>query len=393
PISADSRIEVRPRSTIGLKYIELATGKGADKIPDGGTLSIKQATYATEFEDLLNTFDDDVREGNRRSLREFGNAFAGRGADLNSALGELGPLFENLEPVARTISDPGTRLADFIRALAQAATDTAAAGPAAGEVWINANRTFAAFATATEGIQQSIAEAPASLSVFTEEFPGQRPYFRQLSNLFEEFQPGAPYLPRVAGDLASITTNGTPAFKHLSRSNPKFVKTFNTLGNFAADPQVQMGVKGLATFLQVINEPLATVTPAQTVCNYAGLLARNLASTVSNRGGIYGWFRVGLVAGYPSPTAAGNSEVGPASGLSNFANSGPGGNASDFLHANRIPSTGGNGICGPGNEISLGEDNPPNRKLSPSLTTEEPSLKKGTDTEDTEPVDQGALKK
>ncbi|MFY9487999.1 MAG: MlaD family protein [Solirubrobacterales bacterium] len=390
PIPTDSLIEVRPRSTIGLKYVELTLGKSNEDLPDGSTLPIKQAVYATEFEDLLNTFDEKVREGNRKSLREFGNAFAGRGADLNTAFGEIGPLFENLEPVARTISDPGTRLADFIRAIAQAATDTANAGSAAGDVWTNANRTFAAFAVAAQGIEESIAESPSTLAVFTEEFPKQRPYIRQLTTLVKEFQPGSKYLPQVADDMATIVTRGTPAFKHFSRTNPKLTKTFNTLGDFAEDPGVQMGVQGLATFVQVINEPLQTITPAQTVCNYAGLLARNVASSVSNRGGIYGWLRVGLVAGYAAPGPAQNAEVGPASGLANYSAPNL---ESNFLHANAAPSTGANGICGPGNELSLGEKRPPNRTLTQSPTTTEPALKKGTGTEDTAAVDQGALKK
>ncbi|HEV7918850.1 MAG TPA: MlaD family protein, partial [Solirubrobacterales bacterium] len=128
PIPADSKIVVRPKSTIGLKYIQLTLGSSDRELPDGGTLPISQSIYASEFEDLLNTFDKRVREGNRKSLYEFGNAFAGRGADLNTAIGELVPLFENLEPVARTISDPAARFGDFIEALTQATVDTAAAG-------------------------------------------------------------------------------------------------------------------------------------------------------------------------------------------------------------------------------------------------------------------------
>lgn len=389
PIPANSIIEVRPRSTIGLKYVEMILGDSRKTIPNGGNLPVSQASVATEFEDLLNTFDDRVREGNKRSLNEFGNAFAGRGTDLNTAFGELGPLFKNLEPVARTVSDRGTRLTDFIRALARAARDTAATGDEAGEVFVNADRTLGAFAAASRGIQESLEESPETLAVVTDAFPEQQRYFTQLTDVIEKFQPGAPYLPAVADNLATITTRGPRILRNLRRTTPKFNKTFAALGQFSADPQVRLGFQGLATFVSSINQPLSYITPAQTVCNYFGLFARNIASSVSARDGGVGWLRFAAVAGWPNPTPGANSEVGPASGPASFANTNQfGDNTSNFLHSNPYPSTGQNNICGAGNEVTKGSTKDSNQfLLSPGVAIGEPSgIKKGKTTEGTEAV-------
>jgi virulence factor Mce-like protein len=355
PIPANSQIEVRPKSTIGLKYVELTLGDSAKTIPNGGNLPLSQATVATEFEDLLNTFDKRVREGNKRSLQEFGNAFAGRGVDLNVAFGELPMLFENLEPVARTVADPRTNLAGFIRAITRAAVDTAAAGPAAGEVWANADRTMAAFAAASNGIQQSLEESPPTLAVLTENFPAQRAYFRQLTGLVEKFQPGAPYLPAVSSNLAAITRSGPSAFNKLYREAPAFDTTITKLGQFAADPQVRLGLNGLSNFVQTTNQPLSYITPAQTTCNYFGLFARNIASTVSSRDSGISWLRFGLVTGWPNQTAHQNAEIGPGNGFPGFKYSSPGGQSVNFMHANPYPTTGQNNICGAGNEVTSGK--------------------------------------
>lgn len=401
-IPTDSKIEVRPRSTVGLKYVELTLGDSDEGLADGGLLPIEQSEYATEFEDLLNTFDKRVREGQRRSLREFGNAFAGRGQDLNVAFGELPRLFENLYPVARTLSDPDTRLADFIKAISQAATDTAAAGSAAGDVWANADRTFAAFAAASEGIKESIEESPETLRVLTDEFPKQRPFLRDATEMMIAFQPGSKYLPSVADDMAVVVTRGTPAMKHLERTSPKFSSFFRKLGVFASDPQVQMGLEGLVTFVQVTNQPLSYITPSQTVCNYAGLFARNIASSLSPTGGdaSIGWLRFGLVAGLPNPTPTGgnHSQSGPAS--SPAAVTLPPGTRDkpyDYLHANPYPWTASPGqpnICAAGNEVSKGATNPGKRTLNNEVTIKNPDgIKNGARTEDTEAVDQGATKR
>lgn len=387
PIPANSVIEVRPKSTIGLKYVELQLGDSKKTIPNGGTLPITQSRVATEFEDLLNTFDKRVREGNKRSLQEFGNAFAGRGADLNSAFGTLGPLFQNLEPVARTVAEPATNLAGFIQALAQAAHDTAAAGDEAGEVFRNADITLGAFAAASQGIQDSLEESPATLAVLTETLPAQRRYIRQLTGLVEKFQPGAPYLPTVSSNLASITRNGPRSFDHLYKTAPAFDRTLKNLGQFSADPQVRMGLTGLLTFTQTINEPLRYITPAQTTCNYFGLFARNIASVVSSRDSGISWLRFGLVGGWWNPQPRLNAEVGPGNGIPNIASTNTALNNANRLQTNGYPGTGQNGICGAGNEVTKGSKEPGNRSLPASPTLLQPSgIKTGKTTEDTDGV-------
>lgn len=397
-IPKDSRILVRPRSTIGLKYIQLTLGESNAGLPAGATLPLSHSTRATEFEDLFDTFSKRVRDGNKRSLREFGNAFAGRGQDLNVAFGELPLLFENLEPVARTISDPATRLGDFITAITNVAVDAAAAGHDTGEVWANADRTFAAFAAASKGIQDSLEESPPTLAVLTEEFPKQRPYLRDLKTMIKSFQPGAPYMPRVSEDLAVIAVRGTPAFKHLSRTTPKFTTFFRTLGEFAGDAQVQMGVKGLVTFMQVINEPLAYITPAQTKCNYAGLFARNLASAVSNGDDTMGWLRFGLVAGTANSVGGVNSEGGAAAGNANQPKTSTFSDA-NYLHANPTPYTAAPGqpdICAAGNEVTKGSTKTPtsvNAIGAQPLLGNPGDIKNGARTEDTGVVDEEATKR
>lgn len=384
PIPENSTVEVRPKSTIGLKYVELTLGDSNQTIANGGNLPLSQATVATEFEDLLNTFDERVREGNKRSLQEFGNAFAGRGSDLNTAFGELGPLFENLNPVARTLSDPATRLGDFIAALAQAAHDTAVTGDQAGEVFANADRTFAAFAAASNGIQESLEESPSTLAVLTETFPAERAYLRQLTGLVEKFQPGAPYVPSVAANLAEITRNGPSAFNKLYRTTPAFDKTLVKLGQFASNQQVRLGLNGLSNFVKTINAPLKYITPAQTTCNYFGLFARNISSTVSSRDSGTSWLRFSAVAGWPNPTPRRNSEVGPGNGLPEFTGTSAGSRADNFLHSNPYPTTGQNNVCGAGNEVTLGNPAAGGTGFSNKVQITQPNgIRSGKTTENT----------
>lgn len=402
PIPVNSTIEVRPKSTIGLKYVQLTLGDSKETIPNGGHMPLSQATTAVEFEDLLNTFDKRVREGNKRSLDEFGNAFAGRGADLNTAFGEIAPLFANLEPVAKIVADPSTNLAKFIQVLARNATDYANAGSAGYEVWVNVDRTFQAFAAASRGIQESLEEAPPTLAVVTDTLPASRTYFRQLTNTVERFQPGAPYLPQVADDFASIVTTGPQAFNHLYQLAPQFDQTLTKLGQFAADAQVRLGLNGLKNFVTGINQPLQYITPAQTKCNYFGLLARNLASTVSSRDEGASFLRFAAVGGWPNIPPDTSAESGPGSTLPNSAqkeykqDGALVGNVWNYLNSNAYPSTGfKSGICGAGNEVTKGKSSIPDSSFmtTGTHTTEPGGIKSGFTTQNTQAIGSDQVKK
>ena len=49
-------------------------------------------------------FDEPARTGSRQNLQGLGTGFAGRGQDLNEAIGALVPAgVEDLEPVARNL--------------------------------------------------------------------------------------------------------------------------------------------------------------------------------------------------------------------------------------------------------------------------------------------------
>ncbi|MEA2350302.1 MAG: phospholipid/cholesterol/gamma-HCH transport system substrate-binding protein, partial [Thermoleophilaceae bacterium] len=82
PLSVDTGVLVRPRSALGLKFIELTPGKSKRVFRDGDTIPLSQRTpKPVEFDDFLNTFDDPTRQNSQDALTGFGEALAGRGSD------------------------------------------------------------------------------------------------------------------------------------------------------------------------------------------------------------------------------------------------------------------------------------------------------------------------
>ena len=119
PLPAGSKLRVRPRSALGLKYIELEPGPKAgqtlatgshDRAPPGRPPTV-------ELDEVFNMFDAKTRVGQRRSLDGIGGGLAGRGQDLNTAFAAFVPAPERPPAGGEEPGSPETRLGRFFRAL------------------------------------------------------------------------------------------------------------------------------------------------------------------------------------------------------------------------------------------------------------------------------------
>src|SRR5439155_22610107 len=125
PLPVDSRILIRSRSSIGLKYVQVTLGRSKQGFPAGGTVPLANASLPVEVDDLLNTCDDPTRVAEKVVLSGYGDALAGRGPDINAALQALNPFFRFLTPVMRNLNDPRTGLKDFFKNMGETSAQLA----------------------------------------------------------------------------------------------------------------------------------------------------------------------------------------------------------------------------------------------------------------------------
>ena len=331
PLPKDSTILVRPRSLLGQKYVEITRGTSDDGYVNGDTIPLRQATPAqVEFDELIDTFDAPTRKAVAENTIGFGTALAGRGADLNEAIGAFRPLVRDLLPVAQTLSDPQTGLGRLVRALGVAAAEVAPVAEQQAELFVGANRTFSALArVARPYLQDSISEGPPTLDQAVESFPHQRPFLANTAALFRELRPGARALRSAAPVLADAFEVGTPTLERAPALNRRLEDLLVSLQDFAEDPIVPRGVQDLTDALDELKPTLDFVAPAQTTCNYLALFVRNASDLLSIGDQFGNWQRFNIVATPDGP----NSETGPSSAPAN----GP--TVENHLHQNEYPNT------------------------------------------------------
>jgi virulence factor Mce-like protein len=331
PLPKDSTVLVRSRSALGLKYVELSRGHQSGGYQDGDTIPLRAATPTpVEFDEFLNMFDEPTRKAAEANTIGFGDAFAGRGESINTAIGAFRPLLRDIIPVARNLASPQTNISRFIRELGDAAAIVAPAAETQAQLFINLNTTMAGLRkVARPYIQDSISEGPATLDTAIAELPRQRPFLINAAGLFRELRPGVRALRGAAPELSRALVVGTPTLRRSVALNQRLKPLLRELQTFAEDPMVPRGIQGLTGTLRSLKPTLDYLTPAQTKCNYIALWFRNIGSLLSEGDKNGTWQRFIIVAAPNGPNSEGTPSSKPADGPSQ----------DNHLHTNPYPNT------------------------------------------------------
>lgn len=349
PLPDDSTVLVRPRSALGLKYLQIARGNSRSDLPAGGTLALSQATpRPVELDEVITTFDEQTRKAIVANTNYFGNGLAGRGGDLNEAIQSFGPLLTVLQPVAQNLSDPRTELGQTIRSLQRTASEVAPVAETQGDLIRNLDTTFRALdEVARPFIQQTISEGVPLQRTLQADLPRIRPFLAETGDLLTELRPGARALRRGAPNIADALDRGTTTVRRLPQLTSRLRPTLRTLEAFSQDPLVNLGLQRTQRAVDLLRPTVRNLKPAQTVCNYVGLFFRNVPNLLSEGNGLGTWQRISIII---TPEGPNNETLAIASRPAN----GPG--ESNHLHANPYPNAAGPNRtqeCEAGNEDYL----------------------------------------
>ncbi len=346
PLPDDSNLTVRSRSALGLKYLEIRKGTSSEGFEAGSVIPLSaEEPEPVELDQILDMFDEPTRLAAQRNLLEFGNALAGRGVDLNIALGRLPDVVELLEPVARNLSSSRTNLDRFIGALANTAAEVAPVAETQAAMFRSLNITFTALAEVSRPfIQESISEGPPTELVTLDTLPRIRPFLANTAGLFGDLQPAARALAETSPTIASALDVGTQVLPRSPQLNDELAPTFESLLAFNNNGAVRAGLAAAEGLTDELGPLARFVAPAETVCNYASILAANLYGVVSDGNDLGAWQRFIVFDVPKGPNSEGSPASAPADG---------GGDGKNFLHTNPYPNTAAPGQpreCEAGNE-------------------------------------------
>jgi len=342
PIPANSTMIIRPKSPLGLKYLQIVPGDSPRGLKAGETIPLAAARpEPVDIDQFFDMFDEKTRTAIQRGNAGFGNALAGRGPQINSAIGALRGLVENSQPTLRTLVSPGTRFGPFWEALEDLSATVAPVAEQQASMFVALDRTFAAFARVSRPyIQETIVKGPPTLDSLTADLPAVRPFLRDTGRFFTALRPGAKALGETSPTIDAALRAGIPALNRSPRLYAQLPPTAEALLDFQGEPGVFNGLDLLIDTNEVLAPSVKYIAPAQVKCRYLSILASNLADTFSESNGKANWLSAIAFEAPDGPNAESQPASAPAAG--------PG--STNFLHFNPYPRTGQDGVCEAGNE-------------------------------------------
>src|SRR5918992_1338003 len=269
PLSVDTEVGVRPRSALGLKYIELVPGDSEETFADGDTVPLENAGEITpELEDVLATFPAQTRRDSQAALEGFGDAFAGRGEDLNIAIRELNPFLRHLLPVMENLSDPDTELRNLFPALGAAAAEAAPVAEVQARLFGQMADTFAAVGRDPDALRETIEESPPTLATATGSLRVQTPFLARFADVSRRLQPGAEELRSALPLVNDAVQAGVPAFRQTPPLASRTEDLFVALEDLSENPNSLLALRDLRIAVRGTRPAMEFVAPYQTVCNF-----------------------------------------------------------------------------------------------------------------------------
>jgi len=324
----DTSAQIRLRSNLGLKYVELFPGHARQGIPDGGSIKPSLVAPVVNLDNLFDVFNKPTRTALQTVLSNLGDGFAGRGGDFNDALGALPTLTNRLVTVGQNLSSPRTDLAGFINGLNSAATRVSPVSGQLADLFDKGATTFGAIAPGD--LARTMTQAATTEQAALPSLAPTTALLKAGSEFLNASQPGLKLLPSAAPTLTrTLAISGPP----IGRAGPLATGISNVVGaldHVAKLPDTTDALVRLTQSLQQLIPTLQYVNPMQTTCNYLGLWTRNIDSTISQGDTLGTWFRASIIEN-------------PLEDL-------PSASPSSTLHDVLQPDTGQNGSCTEGNQ-------------------------------------------
>jgi phospholipid/cholesterol/gamma-HCH transport system substrate-binding protein len=294
-IPVDSTVQVRPRSVLGAKYIDLTLGKSAQEIAAGGVLPLSRAKPIVELDEAFNAFDKRTTRGLRGTITGLGNAVAGRGSAINEAIGSIATGIVPFQRVTRTVIARETDLDGFIRGAAAFNRALAPVSDRLAGLFDHGATTFGAIDAAGDALGRAIDELPRTEITGTRSLARLTPVLADAEALARGIRPGTAVLSRSSGRLADALNQGTITLRDTRALGDLIRAAFVRLARLVDSPHTTTTLRHLTATVDALGQALAVYNPAQIQCNVLGLWTRNVPAINAEGDDVGPWLSVQLV--------------------------------------------------------------------------------------------------
>jgi ABC-type transporter Mla subunit MlaD len=282
-VPVNSTASIRPRSVLGLKYLELNYGDSKKMFADGGVMPASQTSVPVQFDDINQLFDARTRPAIEQDLVGYGDALTARGSSLNDTIAALPSLFGHLRPVAAYLSDPRTQLSRFLVALRGFFGTISPVAQTNVRLFADQATTFAALARSPRDLENTIRFSPPTLDVSTRSLRVQQPFLVDLTTFSRFMRPATAQLRDALPNINPALSAGVRVLPRTPPMNQRLDAVLAALKALAQAPGTNVALNGLVGTVNSLNPTIRYLGPQVTVCNHWNYFWVELADLVSER--------------------------------------------------------------------------------------------------------------
>jgi ABC-type transporter Mla subunit MlaD len=255
PLRSDSTLRVRPRSPIGVRFVELSPGANGVPLKDGDLLPTTQTSASTELDTTFNTFDRQRRLKAQQLVKGLGAGTLGRGRDIQALLDNGPQGLRALKEIAKPINDRTGAVRRFVDGADGASL---AADPVRDTIrrgFRDGADALDAFAKNGDGLRATLAEAPSSLATARAGLRDTEPFLREIRALSRTALPALEPAPAGLRSTSRLIRESPAGLKSARTTLQKAEDAVDpVLGLLAeVDPVLPSIRSGLASSLPIVD--------------------------------------------------------------------------------------------------------------------------------------------
>lgn len=104
PLKTGTKATIRPKGLLGVMYVELQPGGGAQPIARGGTIPLQDTAAPVTLDEINDIFDPQTRRYIHDMTIQGGAAFQGRGRDVNTILQALPAISQDAADISAQLA-------------------------------------------------------------------------------------------------------------------------------------------------------------------------------------------------------------------------------------------------------------------------------------------------
>ena len=217
PIARDARAILRQKTLLGETYVELTPGhpRQAGTVPDGGFLADGRVAKTVELDEIFQALDPKTRASFRVWQQDLSRAVAGRGQDLNDALGNLPAFADDGSDLLAVLDGQSSQVSELVRGTGQVFGALTQDEAQLHNLIVNAGDTFDATSRQQEALAQTFKIFPTFLDESKRTFQRLESFSKDTDPLVQELRPAARDLTPTLRDIRALAPDLKNLFVNL----------------------------------------------------------------------------------------------------------------------------------------------------------------------------------